>query len=135
MAGLWARAGIEITMRTSYAPGLPEVTRRDGYQVVRRGGRYAVFGRAAMAEALERIGFRTTTAEGYGFQIEMTYRLLRRGGKVVEVPIRFTDRVRGSSKMSWRIVFEAMALVTWWGFRDRVLRRRGRALGPRPPGQ
>ena len=40
------------------------------------------------------------------------------------MPIAFTDRVRGNSKMSWRIVAEAMLLVTWWGLRDRVLRRR-----------
>ena len=45
------------------------------------------------------------------------------GGKIEEVPIAFTDRVRGNSKMSWRIVVEAMLLVTWWGLRDRVLRR------------
>ena len=40
-----------------------------------------------------------------------------------EVPISFTDRVRGTSKMSSRIVAEAMTLVTVWGIRDRVLRR------------
>jgi dolichol-phosphate mannosyltransferase len=40
------------------------------------------------------------------------------------VPITFTDRERGTSKMSGAIVVEAMALVTWWGIRDRILRRR-----------
>ena len=44
------------------------------------------------------------------------------GGKIVEVPISFSDRLRGTSKMSGRIVVEAMVLVTWWGLRDRVLR-------------
>ena len=53
----------------------------------------------------------------------MTYRVLNAGGKIEEIPIAFTDRVRGNSKMSWRIVVEAMLLVTWWGVRDRVLRR------------
>jgi dolichol-phosphate mannosyltransferase len=38
----------------------------------------------------------------------------------------FTDRVRGTSKMSWHIIGEAMLLVTWWGLRDRVLRRNRR---------
>ena len=45
------------------------------------------------------------------------------GGAITEVPITFSDRVRGTSKMSGRIVIEAMILVTWWAFRDRVLRR------------
>ena len=77
---------------------------------------------------LRAIDFDTTHSTGYGFQIEMTYRVLGTGGRIDEVPIAFTDRVRGHSKMSWRIVAEAMLLVTWWGLRDRVLRRarRGR---------
>ena len=52
----------------------------------------------------------------------MAYRVLRSGGHVEEVPISFTDRIRGESKMSGRIVVEALVLVTWWGIRDRVLR-------------
>jgi dolichol-phosphate mannosyltransferase len=56
----------------------------------------------------------------------MTYRAMRAGGRIDEVPISFTDRVRGNSKMSMRIVAEAMLLVTLWAVRDRVLRR-GRA--------
>ena len=70
------------------------------------------------------------TADGYGFQIEMTYEVVRRGGSVVEVPIAFADRIRGTSKMSSRIVVEALVLVTWWGLRDRVFRRRGVDLRP-----
>ena len=53
-------------------------------------------------------------------------RHVRRGGRVVEVPISFVDRVRGTSKMSGRIVVEALGLVTWWAVRDRALGR-GRA--------
>ena len=45
-------------------------------------------------------------------------------GRIVELPITFADRVRGTSKMSGRIVVEAMLLVTWWAVRDRVLRRK-----------
>ena len=67
-------------------------------------------------------------ADGYGFQIEMTYVVSQAGGKIVEVPISFSDRVRGTSKMSGRIVVEAMVLVTWWGIRDRVLRPIRRAF-------
>ena len=51
------------------------------------------------------------------------YRVWRKGGKAAEVPITFHDRVRGYSKMSWHIFAEELLLVTWWGFRDRVLRR------------
>jgi dolichol-phosphate mannosyltransferase len=39
------------------------------------------------------------------------------------VPIAFADRIRGTSKMSSRIVVEALGLVSWWGIRDRLLRR------------
>ena len=53
----------------------------------------------------------------------MAYAVQRNGGRIVEVPISFSDRVRGTSKMSSRIVVEALGLVTWWGIRDRLLRR------------
>jgi dolichol-phosphate mannosyltransferase len=80
--------------------------------------------RAYRAEALADIDFHTVQADGYGFQIEMAYRVLSSGGRIVEVPISFTDRVRGESKMSSRIVVEALVLVTWWAIRDRILRIR-----------
>jgi dolichol-phosphate mannosyltransferase len=64
-------------------------------------------------------------AEGYGFQVEMTYRVQRAGGTITEVPIEFRDRELGTSKMSSRIVIEALLLVTWWAVRDRILRRSG----------
>jgi dolichol-phosphate mannosyltransferase len=64
-------------------------------------------------------------ADGYGFQVEMTYLTERNGGRIAEVPICFRDRTLGRSKMSGRIVVEAFALVTWWGIRDRI-RRMGR---------
>ena len=64
--------------------------------------------------ALEKIGFETVTADGYGFQIEMTYRARRHGASIIEVPISFSDRERGQSKMSSAIVVEALWLVTKW---------------------
>jgi dolichol-phosphate mannosyltransferase len=70
--------------------------------------------RVYSASALERIDYETVTADGYGFQIEMTYRARRAGTSIVEVPISFTDRERGQSKMSSAIVVEALALVTMW---------------------
>ncbi|MDZ7734025.1 MAG: hypothetical protein U5R31_14005 [Acidimicrobiia bacterium] len=80
--------------------------------------------RAYRDRALAAIDLDAVKADGYGFQIEMAYLVARTGGRVVEVPISFTDRVRGTSKMSGRIVVEALVLVTWWAVRDRVLRRR-----------
>jgi dolichol-phosphate mannosyltransferase len=85
--------------------------------------------RAYTADIVRAIDLVNTKANGYGFQIELAYRVSRHGGRVAEVPITFTDRVRGKSKMSWSIVAEEMWLVTTWGIRDRVrkLFRRSRA--------
>jgi dolichol-phosphate mannosyltransferase len=57
---------------------------------------------------LEGIDYRNTHADGYGFQIELTYRALRAGFRVKEVPIVFRDRKEGTSKMSPRIAIEAV---------------------------
>jgi glycosyltransferase involved in cell wall biosynthesis len=65
-------------------------------------------------DVLEEIDFRTVKADGYGFQIEMTYRAKRVGASIIEVPISFTDREHGESKMSQAIVVEALWLVTKW---------------------
>lgn len=80
--------------------------------------------RAYRGALLEQIDTGGTHTNGYAFQVEMTYATCRAGGIIDEVPISFTDRERGTSKMSGRIVAEAMLAVTWWGLRDRVLRRR-----------
>ena len=76
--------------------------------------------RAYDAQTLEGIDIFDTRAKGYGFQIETAYRIARGGGRLDEVPISFTDRVRGQSKMSFSVMLEELALVTWWGIRDRV---------------
>jgi dolichol-phosphate mannosyltransferase len=59
-------------------------------------------------EVLEAIPLDSVRSRGYAFQIELTYRALRRGFRVREVPIRFVDRVVGGSKMSRAIVLEAI---------------------------
>jgi dolichol-phosphate mannosyltransferase len=82
--------------------------------------------RAYAATVLDRIDLDRVKAEGYGFQIEMTYEAKRAGARVVEVPIRFVDRVDGESKMSTFIVVEAFGLVTWWGLQRLVASVRGR---------
>ncbi|MHB8438829.1 MAG: polyprenol monophosphomannose synthase [Acidimicrobiales bacterium] len=77
--------------------------------------------RAYRADVLRKLDLEAVRADGYGFQIEMVYRVLAAGGRVCEVPIRFVDRVEGSSKMSGIIVVEALALVTIWAVK-RALR-------------
>jgi dolichol-phosphate mannosyltransferase len=62
----------------------------------------------------------STSAEGYAFLTELTRRLARCDAKMVETPILFKDRERGTSKMSTRIIVESMLLVTAWGVLDRA---------------
>jgi hypothetical protein len=68
-----------------------------------------------------------TTSRGYLFTIENKYRMKLHGLRAVEVPITFTDRVRGTSKMDKSVVWEELSHVTWWGIRDRIFRRRRRS--------
>ena len=79
--------------------------------------------RAYSRSILERMDFSTVEAEGYGFQVEMTHRAVRCGGRIVEVPILFTDRVVGESKLTHHIIGEAFSLVVKLWFKDRILRR------------
>lgn len=57
----------------------------------------------------------TVASEGYGFQVELAWRTWLRGGTIVEVPICFTERRAGASKMSRGIVLEALMQITRWG--------------------
>lgn len=86
--------------------------------------------RAYRASALVAMDFETVTTEGYGFQVEMTHRLVRAGGSIVEFPIEFRDRRAGTSKLSQGIVGEAFGLVGRLWLADRRGRRsRRRASG------
>lgn len=87
--------------------GLPVKDLTSGYKAFRRG-------------ALEALELASVRSEGYSFQIEMTYRLLRHGKRVEEIPIIFVDRRQGSSKMSRRIFVEAIGVV--WKLRADALR-------------
>lgn len=78
--------------------------------------------RAYRADVLRTLDLPAIRADGYGFQVEMVYRIAKLGGRIVERPIVFKDRVEGDSKMSWRIVAEAFWLVSVWGVRDRFKR-------------
>ena len=98
---------------TGFVLGMPIRDATSGYRVYR-------------ADMLRTIDYATTRAKGYGFQIELAYRVWRCGGRIVQLPIVFTDRVRGQSKMTWQVAAEELTLVTWWGVRDHVAHRRPR---------
>lgn len=72
---------------------------------------------------LEAIDLGDVRSNGYAFQIEMSFRAMRKGFKPVEIPIVFTDRTEGESKMSGHIVREAIFMVwrlRWWALTGRV---------------
>ncbi len=134
--------GADLAIGSRYVPGgLTENWPRRRRWLSRWGNRYAagVLGlavndatagyRAYSAAALRRTDFQRGTAQGFGFQVEMTHRLVRSGGKVVEFPITFRERELGDSKMSGRIVREALLLVIKMWLADFGGRRRRRAIG------
>jgi dolichol-phosphate mannosyltransferase len=83
--------------------------------------------RAYRREVLEKIELATVDSKGYCFQIEMTWRTITDGFTVVEVPITFTERELGVSKMSGSNIREAIVKVAVWGMRGRLDRARGAA--------
>ena len=79
--------------------------------------------RAYLAPTLAALDLDTVRADGYGFMIELANRAAAQEARIVEVPITFADRVRGESKMSARIIVEALLLVTYWGVQSRARAR------------
>jgi dolichol-phosphate mannosyltransferase len=98
-------AGIYVWIVT----GMPFTDPTGGYKCFRR-------------RALQAINLNQIHSNGYSFQIEMTHRLWRDGFQITEVPITFTERVEGSSKLSRHIVIEAFWMV-WWLWLRNGLRR------------
>ncbi|TDT15927.1 dolichol-phosphate mannosyltransferase [Ilumatobacter fluminis] len=134
--------GADLAIGSRYVPGGRTVDWPGSRRALSRwGNRYAagVLGlavndatagyRAYSSEALERMGFEAVRAEGYGFQVEMTHRLVRAEGKVVEFPITFRERTAGESKLSGGIVREAAGLVVRLWLADRRGRRERRRRG------
>ena len=80
--------------------------------------------RAYRAETLRRIGLDEVDSRGYCFQVDLTLRTVQERLKVSEVPITFTERARGASKMSRAVVGEALLRVTQWGLAGLVGRER-----------
>jgi dolichol-phosphate mannosyltransferase len=82
--------------------------------------------RAHRASFLAEIDLASIDTDGYGFQVQLTYRARRTGGVIVEVPIAFGERLHGESKMSGRIIVEAFFMATRIGIRDRLRSREPR---------
>ncbi|NMR32228.1 glycosyltransferase [Crystallibacter degradans] len=82
---------------------------------------------AFRAETLKKIDLDSVESVGYCFQVDLTWKTLKAGLDVREVPITFVEREFGDSKMSGGIVFESIILVTKWGLRSRWHKLTGRA--------
>ena len=76
--------------------------------------------RAARGELIDALHLDDVASQGYCFQVDWAWRAVRSGARVREVPITFTERVFGRSKMSGSIVREALVRVTVWGLQDRL---------------
>ena len=135
------REPADLVIGSRYVKGGGVVDWGIGRKVISRGG--SIFARIVLglrphdltggfkawrASTLASIPFDGIHAGGYVFQIEMTYRASRLGARVAEIPITFRDRTVGTSKMSRRIIAEALVVVVqlrWEQFRGR---------GPKPAG-
>ncbi|MFC0581015.1 polyprenol monophosphomannose synthase [Micrococcoides hystricis] len=86
--------------------------------------------RVFRATTLRKIDLDAIESVGYGFQVDMTFRVARLGLTIVEVPIAFIERELGDSKMSTGIAIEAMINVAKWGLKERAktLAAKGKAL-------
>jgi len=93
--------------------GMPITDPTGGYKCFRRG-------------ALKTLNLDEVRSNGYSFQIELTHKLWRQGMRIVEVPIVFTDRFHGHSKMSGHIIREALVMVWRLWFQNKMRRRPAR---------
>jgi len=126
-----AEAGVDLVLGSRYVPGGGTVNWGWARRAISRGG--SLYARAVLGlpvrdltggfkcfrrQVLESIDLAAVKSTGYAFQIELTYRTYRKGFRVEEVPIVFEDRRVGQSKMSRRIVVEALTMV--WKLRFTV---------------
>lgn len=107
----WYRRAISLlgTKYAALALALPYRDLTSGYRVIPR-------------NVLEAIKLESVLAKGYGFQIEMVMKTVYAGFEVLEVPITFTERTKGKSKMTFSIALEAFLNITQWGLK-RIFRK------------
>jgi dolichol-phosphate mannosyltransferase len=139
-------AGADLVIGSRYVPGGSTVNWSPLRKLISHGGNTyvqlalglpvhdATAGyRAYRAEVLEALPVEAVASTGYCFQIEMAHRAWQEGFRIVEVPITFTERVSGVSKMSRQIVAEALLRVAQWaltGGRRRARRHHPRSVAP-----
>jgi dolichol-phosphate mannosyltransferase len=119
-----ARDGADLVLGSRYVDGGGTVNWGPMRKMISRGG--SLYARTILGigvrdvtggfkcfrrATLEKLDLDTVSAQGYGFQIEMTYRTIKHGMRVEEIPIVFVDRRVGQSKMSKKIFLEALTLV------------------------
>jgi len=134
---LAALAGADLVIGSRYVPGGTVVNWPKSREILSRGANIyvrmmlgigvhdATAGfRAYRAGTLHAIGLDDVDSQGYCFQVDLTLRTAERGLVIREVPITFTERARGASKMSQAVVAEALWRVAQWGVAGRLGRRR-----------
>jgi dolichol-phosphate mannosyltransferase len=141
LAALDGPDGADLVLGSRWVPGGAVVNWPATRKLISRGGtlyakvvlgipiRDATGGfRAFRAPTLRALDMHDVASQGYCFQIDLAWRAVQRGFRVVEVPITFVEREHGVSKMNRGIVIEALWRVTAWGFEHRLgrLRRRSR---------
>jgi dolichol-phosphate mannosyltransferase len=130
---LAALDGADLVIGSRYVPGGRVVNWPKSREVLSRGGNvYSKLAlgvrinditagfRAYRRRVLEKLELDGVASHGYCFQVDLTWRTVRAGFSIVEVPITFTEREIGTSKMSGSIVREALLRVTQWGVRHRI---------------
>jgi dolichol-phosphate mannosyltransferase len=108
----WLSRGGNLYSRIALGVRINDIT--GGYRAFRR-------------RVLEKLALDEVASQGYCFQVDLAWRTAQAGFRVVEVPITFTERVVGQSKMSGSIVREALWRVTQWGVRRRLDQLGGRS--------
>ena len=141
---LAALRGADLVLGSRWIAGGGTENWSKGREILSRGGNFytrAMLGvplhdatggyRAFRADTLRKLDLHDVASQGYCFQVDLAWRAVQRGLVVTEVPITFVERAAGTSKMSQRIVVEALWRVTVWGFDDRVTRIRRTAQNKR----
>ncbi|GCE41359.1 Dolichol-phosphate mannosyltransferase in lipid-linked oligosaccharide synthesis cluster [Rhodococcus wratislaviensis] len=131
-------AGADLVLGSRYVPGGTVVNWPKHREWLSRGGN--IYSRLALGvkikditggyrayrrEVLEKLDLAAVESHGYCFQVDLAWRAIQEGFTVREVPITFTEREIGESKMSGGIVREALLKVTQWGLRNRIARIKG----------
>ena len=128
-----AQGGVDLVLGSRYVEGGGTVNWGTGRKLVSRGG--SLYARTILGvgvrdltggfkcfrrRVLEAIDLDRVQSNGYAFQIEVSFRAWKKGMRLAEIPIVFVDRVEGQSKMSKRIVREAVWMVWWLRLRSMV---------------